>query len=79
MSEPVPPPLRLRAWLDLLLRLRNGPQNVQDVPWRTFVALADRSLVRGHPWRASVGRRGRLLLAVYDLGRKDERAELEAR
>ena len=78
MSDSLPPPLRLRAWLNLLLRLRSGPQNVQDVAWRTFAALAERSLVHGHPWRASLGPRARLLLAVYDLGRPDERRELEA-
>ncbi len=79
MSEALPPPLRLRVWLDILLRLRVRPQSLRGVPWRTFAALTERSLVRGHPWRARIGHRGRLLLAVYDLGRRDARAELEAR
>ena len=79
MSDGLPPPARLRAWLDLLIRLRSGPKNVQDVPERTFDALVHRSLIRGTPWRASLSPRARLLLAVYDLGRRDERRGLESR
>jgi hypothetical protein len=72
-----PPPLRLRAWLEVLLRLRGGPRNIGDVSQTTFAALLNRSLVAGHPWRASLKPRGRLLLAVYDVGRADARRELK--